>query len=321
MDDQLIPVTQQEIENRIYTIRDTQVMLDNHLSELYGVETKQLNQAVKRNMERFPEAFMFQLTGNEWDSLRSQIAAIYTLSAEFDLRSQFVTSKNLRFQVGTSSSKHGGRRYLPFAFTEQGVAMLSAVLRSETAVKVSVQIMNAFVEMRKFMIGHAALFQRFDHVERRLLKVDEQFARIFKTIKSGDVKPDKGIFFDGQVFDAYVFVSGLIRNAQKSIILIDNWVDESVLIWLAKRNKGVIATIYTQRISKQLALDLEKYNTQYEPVKVREFKLSHDRFLIIDQAELYHLGASFKDLGKKWFAFSKMDAGSLNLMNQLNEII
>jgi len=314
MDDQLIPVTQQEIENRIYTIRGTQVMLDNHLSELYGVETKQLNRAVKRNMERFPEAFMFQVTDNEWDSLRSQIAAIDTLSAEFDLRSQIVTSKNLRFQIGTSSSKHGGRRYLPFAFTEQGVAMLSAVLRSETAVKVSVQIMNAFVEMRKFMIGHAALFQRLDHVERRLLKVDEQFARIFKALESGDVKPEKGIFFDGQVFDAYVFVSGLIQNAQKSIALIDNWVDESVLVWLAKRNKGVIATIYTQRITKQLALDLEKYNTQYEPVKVREFKLSHDRFLIIDQAELYHLGASFKDLGKKWFAFSKMDTGSLKLM-------
>ena len=317
--DKLSSVTQQEIENRIYTIRGTQVMLDSHLSELYGVETKQLNRACKRNIARFPEAFMFQLTDNEWDSLNLQIRDTDPLSVEIDLRSQIGTSKNLRFQIGTSSLQHGGRRYLPFVFTEQGVAMLSAVLRSETAVKVSIQIMTAFVEMRKFIMGNTALFQRLDHVERRLLKVDEQFSRIFKALESGDAKPAKGIFFDGQVFDAYVFVSNLIRNAQKSIALIDNWVDESVLIWLAKRNKGVTATIYTQSVSKQLSLDLKKYNTQYEPLIVKEFNLSHDRFLIIDGKELYHLGASFKDLGRKWFAFSKMDTETLNLMNHMNE--
>ncbi len=286
-------VQQREIESRIFSIRGVQVMIDSHLAELYGVETKVLNQAVKRNTERFPDLFRFQLTEQEYEILRSQIV--------------------------TSSLEHGGRRYLPYAFTEQGVAMLSAVLRSDTAVKVSIRIMNAFVEMRKLMVGNAGLFQRMDKVERKLLDVDEKFERIFSALESPDNRASQGIFFDGQVFDAYTFVSDLVRRADQSIILIDNYIDDSVLTLLAKRKDGVAVTLFTKSVSMQLALDVEKFNGQYPPVEVKELKDSHDRFLIIDESEIYHIGASLKDLGKKWFAFSKLDVGTVGLLSRLNK--
>lgn len=275
-------------------IREKQVMLDRDLAELYQVETKVLNQAVKRNVARFPELFRFQLTQVEVENLRSQNV--------------------------TSSAEHGGRRYLPYAFTEQGVAMLSAVLRSEVAVQVSIQIMQAFVSMRKFLLQNASVFQRLDQVELRLLQNDEKFDRVFKALEAGRPEPDKGIFFDGQVFDAYVFVSDLIKKAQKELILIDNYLDESVLTLLTKRRNGVQATLYTKSISKSLQLDLEKHNAQYPPIMLKTFSQSHDRFLLIDQSELYHLGASLKDLGKKWFAFSRMDSHASFVLTQLNEV-
>jgi hypothetical protein len=273
----------QEIENRIYNIRGEQVMLDSDLARIYQVETKVFNQAVKRNTDRFPENFCFQLTQDEFHTI--------------NLRSQFVTS----------SLNYGGRRYLPYAFTEQGIAMLSAVLRSDVAVKVSIAIMNAFVEMRKMLVDNAALFHRLDKMELKHAEADQKFEEIFKALESGKLHSEKGIFYNGQIFDAYAFVSDAIRTAQSSIILIDNYVDDTVLTLLGKKNNNVTATIYTKIVSNQLRLDLQRYNSQYPPIEVEIFSNAHDRFLIIDNTELYHIGASLKDLGKKWFAFSRMD--------------
>ncbi len=276
-------ITRQEIENRIYTIRGQQVMLDSDLERIYQVETKVFNQAVKRNTERFTESFRFQLTQEEFDTV------------------------NLRSQIVTSSLNYGGRRYQPYVFSEQGIAMLSAVLRSDIAIKVSIEIMNAFVEMRKILVDNAALFHRLDKIELKQIDADQKFEEIFKALETGKLHSEKGIFYDGQIFDSYAFVSDIIRSGQSSIILIDNYVDDTVLTLLGKRNDNVSATIYTKSVSNQLRLDVQRYNSQYAPVEVKIFSDSHDRFLIIDNIELYHIGASLKDLGKKWFAFSKMD--------------
>ena len=282
----------QEIENRIFTIRNTQVMLDSDLAEMYGVETKYLNRAVKRNIDRFPVNFRFQLTDNE--------------------------AKNLRFQNDTSG-EHGGRRYLPYVFTEQGVSMLSAVLRSDTAVQVSIKIMNAFVEMRKFLSVNAGIFQRLDNVEQKQIETDHKFEQLFKALEDKSIKPKQGIFYDGQVFDAYVFVAELVKTARKSIILIDNYVDETVLQLFSKRNKNVLVKIFTKSISKTLKQDLHKHNAQYSKIEIEQFNKAHDRFLIIDETQLYHFGASLKDLGKKWFAFSRMDSLTDDVLQKLKK--
>ncbi len=264
-------------------------MLDEDLAILYNVETRRLNEQVKRNIERFPEKFMFQLTEQEVKILMSQYA----------------------------TSSWGGRRNLPYAFSEQGIAMLSGVLKSDTAIKVSIQIMNAFVAMRKFIASNAQIFQRLDSIERKQLGYDQKFEKVFDAIQSKDLKPEKGIFFDGQIFEAYKFVSDIIRTANQSLILIDNYIDDSVLTLLSKRNKEVKVIIFTKEISKQLSLDLEKYNAQYPSIELKEFKQSHDRFLIIDNKEIYNFGASLKDLGKKWFAFSKFDKEAFTLLDKL----
>jgi len=250
------------LQGLIYAIRDVQVMLDEDLAFLYGVETKVFNQAVKRNRDRFPEEFMFQINNDELSHLKSQIG----FSKKDSLRSQNVTLNSAR-------GKH--RKYLPYAFTEQGVAMLSAILRSETAIKVSIQIINAFVAMRKFITTNA------------------------------------------QIFDAYKFVSDLLRSAEKSIILIDNYLDDSVLTHLSKRKKNVKVTLLTKNISRSLALDVKKFNKQYPAIEIKKLKNSHDRFIIIDNTSVYHFGASLKDLGKKWFAFSKMDIGAFEMLARL----
>ena len=281
-----------EIRNLIYTIRGKQVMLDSDLAALYQVETKNLNKAVKRNIERFPASFCFQLTEEEVE--------------------------NLRFQIGTSSLNYGGRRYLPYVFTEQGVAMASAILRSDIAVKVSVEIMEAFVEMRRMLISNASLFHRLDKIELKQLDTDQKFEAIFKAMGSDKLHSEKGVFYNGQIFDAYTFVSDIIRSAKSSIILIDNYVDDTVLTLLGKRNNNVTATIHTKTISNQLRLDLQRYNSQYPPIEVEVFSDAHDRFLIIDDTELYHIGASLKDLGKKWFAFSRMDIEVGRMLQILN---
>ncbi|MEK6982445.1 MAG: ORF6N domain-containing protein [Candidatus Micrarchaeota archaeon] len=278
-----------KIKNKIYMVRDKQVMLDSDLAELYNVPTKVLNQAVKRSIQRFPIDFMFQISKNEFEGLKSQ----------------FVTSS------------WGGRRNLPYAFTEQGVAMLSGVLKSDTAIRISIEIINAFIRMRKFMFSNANIFYRLDIVEKKQIEHDQKFDQVFDAIQSKDIKPEKGIFFDGQIFDAYKFLSDLIRTAQTSLVLVDNYIDDSVLTLFSKRNKNVQVTIFTKEISKQLHLDLTKYNSQYPIIKVVEFNQSHDRFLIIDNKEVYHIGASLKDLGKKWFAFSKFDKDVLNILDKL----
>jgi len=301
----IVTIGAKEIVNRIFTIREKQVMLDYHLAEIYNIETRTLNQAVKRNEDRFPESFMFQLTEEEYQNLTSQFVVS---SSDESLRSQFVILK-------TGRGKH--RKYLPFVFTEQGVAMLSAVLRSETAVRVSIEIMNAFVEMRKLIGSHIGLLQRIDQVEIKQSEHDQKFEAVFKALESGQPTPKQGIFFDGQIFDAYNFVADIVRSAKKSVILLDNYVDDSVLLLLAKRDNGVSATIYTKSISNSLELDLKKHNSQYEEITIKTFDKSHDRFLIIDNDIVYHLGASLKDLGKKWFAFSLIEKHSLNILERL----
>jgi len=277
------------IKNKIFTIRGVQVMLDRDLAELYGVSTKRLNEQVKRNKERFPERFMVKLTKREFGNLRSH----------------FATLEKKR-------GKH--RKYLPYAFTEQGVSMLSGVLKSDIAVNVSIQIIDAFVSMRKFISKNSEIFFRLDKVERKQIEYDDKFEKVFNALEVE--KPKKGIFYNGQVFDAYKFVSDLIKSASDRIILIDNYIDDSILILFSKVC-DVNVVIYTREISKQLKLDLEKYNSQYGNVKIKEFSDAHDRFLIIDK-EVYHFGASLKDLGKKWFAFSKFPKKSLEIINKLN---
>ena len=282
--DRLVAVD--NIEPLIKVIRGQQVMLDRDLATLYGVETKRLNEQVKRNMERFPERFRFQLTKEEMNEL--------------------VTNCD-RF----NSLKHSTVR--SYAFTEQGVAMLSTVLRSETAIRVSIRIMDAFVAMRRFMVTNAEVFQRLSTMEYHQLEMqqhmqesDKRIEEVFRRLDEGNAKPKQGVFYNGQIYDAYTFVSDLIKSAKRRIILIDNYVDETVLTLLDKREEGVSAVIYTQQISRQFQLDIDRHNAQYAPVDVETFRLSHDRFLCIDD-DVYHIGASIKDLGKKWFGFSKME--------------
>jgi len=223
-------------------------------------------------------------------------------------------------QNAIPSKQHLGGS-LPFVFTEQGVATISAVLTSERAIEVNIQIMRSFVAMRRFIASNAKVFQRLDVMEKRQIEhkaeTDQKFEQIFNAIEKRSIKPKQGIFFDGQIFDAYKFVSDLIRRAKKSIIIIDNYIDDSVLLLLTKRKKSVTVKIFTKTISKQLALDLKKYNSQYPPVEIKKFKYAHDRFIIIDDKEVFHFGASLKDLGKKWFAFSRLEKDAFRFMERL----
>ncbi len=279
-----------KVKDRIFTIRGMQVMIDRDLADFYEIPTKRLNEQVKRNIDRFPEVFRFQLIDSEKNEL----------VANCD-----------RFEKLKYSSVN------PYVFTEQGVAMLSAVLRSKTAISISIQIMQAFVEMKNFMSTNAGIFQRLDKVEQKQIESDKNFERIFDALEDKSIKPRQGIFYNGQIFDAYVFVADLIKSATKSILLIDNYIDESVLKLFVKRNKNVTASIYTRNFTKILKQDLKKYNSQYPAIIIKEFSEAHDRFLIIDETIIYHFGASLKDLGKKWFAFSKMDIGALEILNRI----
>jgi hypothetical protein len=273
-------LTQRTVEERIFTFRGTQVIFDKDIAGFYGVETKRLNEQVKRNPGRFPPEFMFQLTKEEWDSLRSQIATI-------NKRGQF-------------------SKYPPYAFTESGVVMLAAVLKSDVAVKASVVVVKAFVAMRRFLVSNAQVFQRLDRIEYKLLESDHKFEDIYSKLEEKSIEPKQGVFFDGQIYDSYAFITSLIKSAAKRIVLIDNYVDGSVLTMLDYRAAGVDAEIHTQRITPQLQLDIDKHDAQYPSIPVKVFSKAHDRFLIIDD-KVYHIGASLKDLGKKWFAFSLME--------------
>ncbi len=279
----------EDLKNKIYTIRNKQVILDSDLANLYRVETKVLNQAVNRNINRFPLRFRFQLTKEEFN----------------DLRSQNVTSS------------WGGTRKLPIAFTEPGVSMLAGILKSTIAIKVSINIIDTFVAMRNFISNNAQIFSRLESIERKQINFEEKtnvnFNKVFDALENHE--PKQGIFFDGQIFDAHKFVSDLINSAKNEVILIDNYIDNNTLL-LFSTLKGVKVIIYTNKITDKLRLGLKKFNEQYFEIKINKFAKSHDRFLIIDR-EVYHFGASLKDLGKKWFAFSKLDIGSLDLLQKL----
>lgn len=286
-----------DIRPMIRVIRGLYVLLDSDLSALYGVETRRLNEQVKRNIARSPEDFMFQLSKAELDNLMSQNA----------------------------TSSWGGTRKLPYAFTEQGIAMLSSVLKSKTAVEANIRIMRAFVSMRRFLITNVQLFQRLEALEYHQLEMkqhqevaDKRIDEVFKRLDA-NIFPRQGIFYDGQIFDAYRFVSDLIRKAKQSIALIDNYVDDTVFTLLDKRATGVSAIIYTLRVSNQLQLDLDRHNAQYARIEVEQFNKAHDRFLLIDD-EVYHIGASIKDLGKKWFGFTLMrDITAKELIEKIKE--
>ncbi len=284
-------INENSIKEKIHTIRNLQVMLDRDLAELYGVKSIRLREQVKRNIERFPDDFMFQLSENEVDFMVSQNAI--------------------------PSKQHLGGS-LPFVFTEQGVSMLSAVLKSEIAVIVSVKIIRTFVEMRKLISQNVHMFERFERIEQRLTSHDEKFDKLFDALEDKTLKPKQGIFYNGEVFDAYVFINDLIKIAKNEIILIDNYIDETVFTFFSKY-PNIKIKIYTSNISKQLKLDFDKYQAQYQNIELSEFKNSHDRFLIKKKKEVYHLGASLKDLGKKWFAFSKFEIENLKILDYLKK--
>ena len=327
----------ENIENLIQVIRGKQVILDRDLARLYRVETFRLNEQVKRNIERFPEDFMFQLSKEEFENWKSQFAIsnkdefsrsqIVTLNDDSkDLRSQFATSNvnsiNLTSQIVISNGR-GGQRYLPYAFTENGIAMLSSVLRSPIAIATNIQIMRAFTAMRRFIAANAQVFQRLEVIEHTQLSLaahqeeaDKKFEEIFRRLDDGSVTQKQGIFYDGQIFDAYVFITERVREAKKRIVLIDNYIDESVFTILDKRTQGTKAKVYTKNLTPQLSLDLEKHNAQYAPIEIEPFDRSHDRFLCIDDT-VYHIGASLKDLGKKWFAFAKMELTTDELLTKI----
>jgi len=264
-------------------------MIDRDLAELYGVETRVVNQAIKRNIERFDNDFMFQLTEDEFKNWKSQI----------------VISNSIRM----------GLRKSPYVFTEQGVYMLATVLKSKTAVEVTKQIMRTFSNMKSFLQNNAHIFQRFERMEYKLVLQDKAIERIFETIENKDFKQIQGIFHNGQIYDAYAFVNDLLRTAKKEITLIDNYIDDTVLTLFSKY-LNIKFTIITKSISKQLKLDIDKYNKQYENLEIKISSKYHDRFLIIDKNEAYHIGASLKDLGKKGFGFGKIN---LDLLSKIKD--
>lgn len=280
------PLAESSVGKLIQVIRGKQVLLDRDLATLYGVETKRINEQVKRNIERFPEDFCFQLTKIEFEAWRSQFA--------------------------TSKADRKGLRYNPYAFTEQGVAMLSSVLKSETAIRVNIAIMRAFVAARQILMQNGGLVHRLSNIETevldqraKLLDHDRKLDEVFEAMDRGELK-SKGLFYNNQEFDAYVFVCGLIRQAKKRIVLVDRYVDEKVLSMMLKRAEGVSVTIYTYDKSKVFEVDLATYNAQYAdcPLEILPSYGVHDRFLFIDDAA-YHFGASLKDLGKNTFFFTK----------------
>lgn len=278
-----IIVSDKTIRNLIFVVREQQVMMDSDLAALYQVETKVFNQAVKRNIARFPNAFRFQLTNEEYEGLRSQIV---------------------------TSNGRGGRRYLPYVFTEQGIAMLSAVLNSDIAIQVSIQIMTAFIEMRRFLVNNTVLFEKISEVNWRQQeyekKTDERFEKVFDYIAENNEVKQK-IFFDGQIYDAFSLLVELVGKAEKSIILIDNYVDVDTLNILAKKKRNVNACIYTIKQTKLTATDVKYFNMQYPKLEVKYTGVFHDRFLLIDGSCVYHIGASLKDAGKKCFAISCLE--------------
>ena len=273
-------LTNEDIKNLIYTIRGKQVMLDSDVADLYHYKTKSLNLAVKRNIERFPEEFCFQLTENEFE--------------------------NLRFQFEASNKNRGGRRYLPYVFTEQGIAMLSGILRNEIAVKVSINIIKAFIEMRKILNNNGLIFERLTTLEYKQIENEKNFNKVFNLLQSGEEIKQK-IFFQGQIYDAYSIIIDIIKSANKKILIIDNYIDDSILKMLTKKKSNVEVIILTSDKSNIQKIDIQKFNKEYPILKVAKTNKFHDRFIVLDNKEMYHLGASIKDLGKKCFGINKIE--------------
>jgi hypothetical protein len=275
--------TNEEIKKLIYTIRGKQVMLDSDVAMLYNYQTKNLNKAVKRNIDRFPEEFCFQLTEKEFQTLR--------------------------FQSGTSKQNEevrGGRRYLPYVFTEQGIAMLAGVLKNDIAVKVSINIIKSFIEMRKFISSNKQIYERLTTVEYKLLEHDKKFDEVFNSLGIEENVKQR-IFFEGQIYDAYSLIIDIIKRADKKILIIDNYIDDSILKMLTKKKEKVEVIILTSEKSKMESLDVKKFNKEYPILKISRTNKFHDRFIVIDNKEMYHLGASIKDLGKKCFGINKIE--------------
>ena len=281
-------INENSIKDKIYTIRNMQVMLDRDLAELYCVETKRINEAVKNNQDKFMDDFYFELNDFEFEYLRSKIST-----------TSFIKT-----------------RTNPKVFTEQGIYMLATILKSKVASQVTINLIKTFANMRKLISQNIALFERFERIENRLTIHDKNFNILFKALEDKNNIPVQNIFFDGQIYDAYSFVNDLIKLANSEIVLIDNYIDDTVFTLFSKY-PNINFIIYTNNISKQLKLDFEKYSKQYKNISLKTFKSSHDRFLIIDKKEIYHLGASLKDLGKKWFAFSKMSFDIDLIFNRL----
>ena len=283
--DEKLDITKYEtenIKNLIYTIRGKQVMLDSDVAMLYQYTTKNINKAMKRNINRFPKDFCFQLTEKEVE--------------------------NLRFQFGTSSlnkEKYGGRRYLPYVYTEQGISMLAGVLKNDIAIQVSINIIRAFIEMRKFITNNAQVFERLTKIEYKMLEHDKKFDIVFNELqKEKKTEFKEKIFFEGQIYDAYSLIIDIIQKAKHKILIIDNYIDASILKMLSKKNKNVEVIILTLQNTNLNKLDINKFNKQYPTLKVAYTNKFHDRFMVIDNEKLYHIGASLKDLGKKCFAIS-----------------
>ena len=297
-------LSNEEIKNLIYTIRGKQVMLDSDVAMLYHYETKKINQAVKRNIERFPEKFCFQLTEEEFSSLRSQIVTLNQTTVQDNFEDSSLRSQFAALNENTGRGKH--RKYLPYVFTEQGIAMLSGLLKNDIAIQVSINIMDAFVEMRKFLMVNRQLFERLTNVEYKLLEHDKKFDKVFDQLQNEENIKQK-IFFEGQIYDAYSLIIDIIKKANKKILIIDNYIDDSVLKMLTKKNKNVEVVILTSNKSNIQKIDIQKFNKEYPILKVAETNKFHDRFIVIDNKEMYHLGASIKDLGKKCFGINKIE--------------
>ena len=290
------------IQNLIYIVRGKQVMLDSDLAQLYQVETRTLNQSVKRNIKRFPEHYRFQITREEYENLKSQ-----SVISSFD------------------DGNHGGRRKMPYVFTEQEIAMLSSVLRSDTAIQINIRIMDTFVEIRKYMANNALLYEKVNTIELKQLEyqkhTDEKFDKVFQYIED-HAEDEQKLLFDGQIYDAFSLIASLVQKAQREIILIDGYVDVGTLNLLAKKNTGVDVKIYTYSSAKLTDTDIANFNSQYPMLEVKRTQIFHDRFLVIDGNTVYHVGASIKDAGKKCFGISLwQDPGMVaDLLNRLKII-
>ena len=272
-------LSQYDIEKLIVTVRGEQVLIDQDIARLYGVTTSRLNQQAKRNIERFPESFRFQLTKEERDEVVANCDNL----------------RSLKFYPS-----------LPYAYTEQGIGQLSTVVHSKIAIKRSIMIMNAFVAMRRFMAQNAGMLMRIAHLERHQIETDEKIDKILDRMdkQSPKLLPEQ-IFATGCVWDAWTYVSDLVRSAKQRIVLIDNFVDDRVLSLLDKRADGVEATIHS-RYYEPLLVDLKKHNAQYREIDfVQLSQKNHDRFLIVDK-DVYLLGASIKDMGAGMCAVTKM---------------